>query len=220
MKKQAIVHHSGVEASGARASGAEALGSVALGALAAGAVAGGAVAIGALAIRRLAVKRGRIGCLSIGDLEVDRLRVGDLVVGSRRVPHPFDGLEGHEYVRLTSFRRSGEAVSTPLWFGISDGRLYATTPPDSGKMKRIRNDPKVTLAPCTAWGAPRGESIEGVGRILADEAPEPAKRAFREKYGRKIPMARLLFREEEIGNLTLEVRPVEPAEEISDGEEA
>ncbi len=124
MKKQAITRHPGAKASGARS-----LGAMSLGALAAGAVAGGAVAIGSLAIQRLAVKRGRIGHLSIGDLEVDRLRVGELVVGNRREPHPFDGLEGHEYVRLTSFRRSGEAVSTPLWFGISDGGLYATTLP-------------------------------------------------------------------------------------------
>jgi hypothetical protein len=195
-----------------------------LGALAAGAIAGGAVAIGALAIRRLAIKRGRIGSLSVGDLEVDRLRVGELVVGNRRGPHPFDALEGHEYVRLTSFRRSGEEVSTPLWFEISGGRLYATTPTDSGKMKRVRNDPRLVLTPCNAWGRPRGESIEGLARQLDDgKAPEEAVRAFWEKYGLKLSVARQFFKtflgEGDIGKLTLEVRPAGLGES-AEGEEA
>lgn len=209
------------EARAASASGSWALGAMSLGALAAGAVAGGAVAIGALAIRRLAVKRGRIGHLSIEELKVDRLHVRELVTGSRREPHPFDFLEGHEYVRLTSFRRSGEPVSTPLWFVSSDGRLYATTPPDSGKMKRVRNDPDVVLAPCNVLGRPRGRSVEGVARRLEDgEAPEAASRAFWEKYGLKLSAVRFVSREEMIGQLTLEVRPAEPVGENGDGEEA
>jgi len=205
------------EARTASARGARALGAASLGALAAGAVAGGAVAIGALAIRRLAVKRGRIEHLSIGDLEVGRLRIGELVVGSRREPHPFDALEGHQFLRMTTFRRSGEAVSTPLWFEISSGRLYATTPTDSGKMKRIRNNPQVVLAPSDARGRPRGESIEGLARQLGEgEAPEDAHRAYWKKYGLKLSAARLFFRiffgEEEIGKLTLEIRPADSEE--------
>src|ERR687893_3235134 len=58
-------------------------------------------------------------------------------------------------------RRGGEVVPMTLWFALADGRLYATTPPDSGKMKRVRNDPQVILTPCNAWDRPRGESVEG-----------------------------------------------------------
>ena len=106
------------------------LGSKGIGAVAAGAAAFGAVAIGALAIRSIAIKRGKIGRLSIEELEVRRLRVGELVVGEERdVPRPFESLEGHNYVSLTTFRRSGEAVPTTLWFALVDGRLYATTLP-------------------------------------------------------------------------------------------
>ena len=97
-----------------------------------GASAFGAVAIGTLAIRSIAIKRGNIGCLSIDELQVGRLRVRELTVGEE--------LEGHNYVSLTTFRRGGEVVPTTLWFALADGRLYATTPPDSGKMKRVRND--------------------------------------------------------------------------------
>lgn len=207
-----------VEARGASAVGSRATGAMSLGALAVGAVAGGAVAIGALAIRRLAIKRGRIENLSIGDLEVDRLRVRELVVEEQREPHPFDALKGHQYIRLTTFRRSGEEVSTPLWFDIWEGRLHATTPTDSGKMKRIRNNPRVVLSPGDARGRPRGEIIEGIARQLEDgEAPEEARQAYWNKYGWQLAAARRFFRiffgEDEIGKLTLEIRPASDPEQ-------
>ena len=180
-----------------------------MGAFAAGAAASGALAIGALAIRSLVVKRARVERLSIEELEVGRLRVRELVTDETRPPHPFEDLEGHEYMNLTTFRKSGEAVATPLWFALVDGRLYATTPPDSGKMKRIRNNPRVLLAPANFRGKPLGESVEGIGRILGDgEAPERANAAFREKYRRGLSLFHL-FGRTEIGDLTLELRPAE-----------
>lgn len=196
--------------------GATALGSTSLGAAAAGATALGAVAIGALAIRRLAVKKGKVGHLSIEDLEVGRLRVRELVVEEQRSePHPFAALEGHKYVNLTTFRKSGEAVSTPLWFVTVDGHVYMTTPPGSGKMKRIRNDPRVLLAPSNATGKPRGESIEGVARpIEGGSIAERAGAALREKYRFGLAMFHL-FGHREVGKITLEVRPAvgEPMED-------
>ena len=203
----ATVREAGARAVLAR--GATAIGSSGVGAVAAGAVAFGAVAIGALAIRSIAIKRGKVGRLSIEELEVGRLRVGELVVEEERGgPGPFENLEGHNYVSLTTFRRSGDAVPTTLWFALVDGRLYATTPPDSGKMKRIRNDPRVILTPCNAWGRPRGESVEGVARAVDGAAPERAESALREKY--RLGLALLhLFGEHEIGRVTLEVGPAD-----------
>ena len=137
-----------------------------------GASAFGAVAIGTLAIRSIAIKRGNIGCLSIDELQVGRLRVRELTVEEERSwPRPLEELEGHNYVSLTTFRRGGEVVPTTLWFALADGRLYATTPPGSGKMKRVRNDPQVILTPCNAWGRPRGESVEGLARGIHGAAP-------------------------------------------------
>lgn len=202
VKKKAATRALGAVAYGASARGASASGSEAL-----GAAAFGAVAVGALAIRRLAIGRGKIGHLSIGDLEVGRLRVGELVVESRRDLHPFDALEKHRFVRLTTFRKSDETVATPVWFALHEGRLYVTTDPGSGKMKRIRNNPGVTLTPCDARGRARGESIEAVGRLLANgEAPEGAARAFEDKYRLGLGLLRF-FRSREIGKLTLEIRP-------------
>lgn len=195
-----------VEAHAAVARVATALAFVGVGALSAG-----AVAIGALAIRRLAVKRGEVGRLSIDELEVRRLRVGELIVEEERSgPQPFDALGGHRFINLRTYRRSGEGVDTPVWFALVDGRVYVTTPSQSGKMKRIRNNPRVVMTPCNSRGKPRGESVEGVGRPLDNETGEDLQKAesiFREKYRLGLTLIGL-FRPD-VGELTLEVRPAE-----------
>lgn len=96
---------------------------------------------------------------------------------------PFDVLEGHRYMRLTTFRGSGEGVSTPVWFARTGDRLHVVTDIESGKAKRIRNNPGVTLAPSDFRGRPRGGSVEAVARIMDEQESEVADRALREKYG-------------------------------------
>lgn len=177
------------------------------GAAATGAAAFGAVAVGALAIRRLAVKSAKFGRMSIDDLEVSRLRVRELGVEEQRsVPRPFEVLDGHNYVNVTTFRKSGEAVATTIWFARVGDTVYATTPPDSGKMKRIRNDPRVVLAPFSARGTPRGAGIEGIARVIDGAAPPEAEKALREKYRVGLALFRL-FGAKNVGKVTLEIRP-------------
>jgi PPOX class probable F420-dependent enzyme len=121
--------------------------------------------------------------------------------------HPFAPLRGQRYVRLATFRKSGEEVSTPVWFALYGGRLYVTTPPDSGKMKRIRNDPRVTLAPSDFRGKPKGGVVvEGLGRSVADEPTPGPEGALRRKYWFGLAMFHL-FGRGEYGEVTLEVRP-------------
>ena len=57
------------------------------------------------------------------------------------------------HVSLTTFRRNGQAVPTPVGSLVQDGTLYALTPPETGKAKRIRSNPQVTIAPCNMKGA-------------------------------------------------------------------
>ena len=125
---------------------------------------------------------------------------------SRCAAGGFEALDGYDHLTLTTFRADGEAVTTTVWFLLTGGHVYVTTPPRSGKVKRIRNDPRVVLAPSSAWGKPLGASVEGIARILEDgQAPEHAERSLRKKYRLGLALFRLLGRRE-IGRITLEIR--------------
>ena len=71
----------------------------------------------------------------------------------------FGHLEGHKHCLLVTFRRSGEPVPTPVWFGLLDGKVYARSEERVGKVKRIRANPRVLVAPCDGRGKPLGRSF-------------------------------------------------------------
>lgn len=81
-----------------------------------------------------------------------------------------DQIDHGRNVSLTTFRRDGRGVATALWFVVDRGELFVLTAPDSGKIKRIRNDDRVVIAPCDSAGriAQDAPSIEGTARILDD----------------------------------------------------
>ncbi|CAA9440836.1 hypothetical protein AVDCRST_MAG82-2873 [uncultured Rubrobacteraceae bacterium] len=99
-------------------------------------------------------------------------------------PGSFGLLEGHRYMRLTTFRRSGEAVPTTVWFALVEGRAYVFTSANSGKAKRIRNNPHVTLKPSNFRGRPRARSsVEAEARLMDKNEEEMPNRAIDQKYG-------------------------------------
>src|SRR3954454_13402951 len=61
-------------------------------------------------------------------------------------------LGDERFVSLTTFRRSGERVSTPVWVGRDGDALVVLTPARSGKVKRLRHDSRIEVAPCTRFG--------------------------------------------------------------------
>src|SRR5215213_8702177 len=70
------------------------------------------------------------------------------------------------FLSVTSFRRDGSGVATPLWF-VSDGRrLFALTDLHSAKVRRIRRDPRVLIAPCRADGKLRNEPVAARVEVL------------------------------------------------------
>jgi PPOX class probable F420-dependent enzyme len=73
-----------------------------------------------------------------------------------------------KYLSLTSFRRDGTGVATPVWFVEADGRLLVETDAGSYKVRRIRRDPRVTIAPCTATGRLRGTPVPAWAELLPD----------------------------------------------------
>ena len=95
-----------------------------------------------------------------------------------------ESLRGQKYAVLVTFRRSGEAVPSPIWFGLDDrGRAYARTMHDAGKVKRIRNDPRVLIAASTQRGKPKGPVIAGSARVLPPEEWPNAEAALAAAYG-------------------------------------
>jgi hypothetical protein len=96
----------------------------------------------------------------------------------------FSALEGNKYALLHTFKKSGEAVPTPVWFGIDgDGKLFFHSEVAVGKIKRIRNDGRVLIGPCTVRGKPTGDLVEARARILEPEEEEHAERALQSNYG-------------------------------------
>jgi uncharacterized protein len=81
------------------------------------------------------------------------------------------------FVSLTTFRRSGEAVSTPVWVGRDGGALVVLTPADSGKVKRLRHDPRVEIRPCGRFGAVADGVAPVVGTAEVREHPDDVERA-------------------------------------------
>jgi len=62
-----------------------------------------------------------------------------------------------EFLSLETFRKSGIGVKTPVWFAQEGDTFYIWTIGDSGKIKRIRNNPQVNIAPCKRFGKVTGE---------------------------------------------------------------
>ena len=91
-------------------------------------------------------------------------------------------IRGQKYISLTTFRKNGTPVATPVWFGEEDDRLYIMTRSDSGKYKRIRNNPKVRVAPCTIRGVITGSLLDATARILSPEDHNRARQAINRKY--------------------------------------
>jgi PPOX class probable F420-dependent enzyme len=91
-------------------------------------------------------------------------------------------IQGKKYISLTTFRRTGVPVATPVWFGEEDGKLYVMTRSDSGKYKRIRNDSQVRVAPCTIRGKVTGPEFAAAARVLPAEEAGKGRRAVRKKY--------------------------------------
>ena len=91
-------------------------------------------------------------------------------------------IHGQKYISLTTFRKSGAGVATPVWFGEEDGKLYVMTRSDMGKAKRLRNNPQVRVAPCTIRGTVTGAEIAAIARILPPEEHARARQAINRKY--------------------------------------
>jgi hypothetical protein len=104
--------------------------------------------------------------------------------------------DNFRYVALTTYRRDGRAVTTPVWAVPLEGKLYVVTTKSTGKAKRVRATGRVRFASCNMSGRRiLNEWQGGTGRIVQDEARRSeAVAALQRKYGWQLSLAMLVYR--------------------------
>ena len=107
----------------------------------------------------------------------------------------FPDLGKEQYIALTTFRKTGQAVTTPVIFAQSPGTIFVGTRADAGKLKRLRHTARVKLAPCTYSGKVTGSVIAGNARIVTEfEESTAASTALAKKYGVMLPLTKTAWR--------------------------
>ncbi len=109
----------------------------------------------------------------------------------------FASFAGHKYLNLETFKKSGQGVKTPVWFAAepsveldsNDAKLYVYTIGVSGKVKRIRNNPRVNVAPCDMRGELKGGWVAARAEILTGAEAEHGMQLLNKKY---VPWKQLL----------------------------
>jgi uncharacterized protein len=101
----------------------------------------------------------------------------------RRVSTPVTArIFAGRYLSLTSYRRDGTAVATPVWFVQEGGLLLVQTGADSGKVKRIKRDPSVAVAVCSATGRLKAAPVPARAWLLPDDQTARVERLLAHKY--------------------------------------
>src|SRR5258708_35836869 len=94
-----------------------------------------------------------------------------------------DTLGAAQYALVTTYRKDGRAVPTPVWVVRDGDDLAIWTVPDSGKVKRIRRDGTVLVGPCDLRGRPTGDQVAGHATVMAPAETERGRELLRRKYG-------------------------------------
>ncbi len=94
----------------------------------------------------------------------------------------FATLSASKYMLLTTFRRDGRAVATPVHVVAEPDRVFFRTWDVSGKAKRLRQSATVEVAPCSARGRSRGAAVRARAVLLEGEASEQAARALAKEH--------------------------------------
>ena len=106
-------------------------------------------------------------------------------------------LAGEKYINLETYRKSGQGVRTPVWFvEMINGDvsvLYVRTSDDTGKYKRVRNNPSVQIAPCNMRGSVKGNWVKGEASIADEEEKIKAFKMLEKKYGIIYKMTRMFL---------------------------
>jgi PPOX class probable F420-dependent enzyme len=105
------------------------------------------------------------------------------------------GLGDEKYLLLTTFKRDGTAVATPVWVApLESGEIGFWTSSGSGKAKRLGHTSRVTVQPCDARGKPTPGSapVDGTARLVEGNDMAEIQRAITAKYGMMTKVTKLL----------------------------
>jgi PPOX class probable F420-dependent enzyme len=91
-------------------------------------------------------------------------------------------LQGQNYINLETYEKNGQPIRTPVAFVQDNGVIYVRTDKNSGKVKRLRNNPHVRIVPCDIRARPKGEWVVTI-QIASEHESERAKKLLNEKYG-------------------------------------
>jgi uncharacterized protein len=91
--------------------------------------------------------------------------------------------KNQKYLNLESYRKNGTPVATPVWFAENDGLIYVYSLANAGKVKRIRNNPRVRVMPCDVRGGPKGAWVDADARIADAETAIRGHQLLNQKYG-------------------------------------
>ena len=97
--------------------------------------------------------------------------------------HRLAPFAGQRYLNLESVKRDGTPVQTPVWFAEDHGILYVYTLANAGKVKRIRRNPHIRIAPCTMRGRVIGPWVEAETTIVDATTAGHGHALLRQKYG-------------------------------------
>jgi len=113
-----------------------------------------------------------------------------------------------KYLSVESYRKNGLPVATPVWFVEQDGVIYIYSLANAGKVKRIRNNPHVRIAPCDFRGKTAGEWVEAEARILDRAGEDKGHHLLNQKYGwlKKIGDVLSKLRKRERAVIAIQVR--------------
>lgn len=115
-----------------------------------------------------------------------------------------------QYLNLETFRKNGDGVKTPVWFVEESGVLYVRTIANSGKVKRVRNNYQVQIAPCKMDGALLSDWIKASARVINDpEIDKKVDRLLGKKYGLMKSLFGLASSFQGQKNTILEIKVVE-----------
>jgi PPOX class probable F420-dependent enzyme len=97
----------------------------------------------------------------------------------------------HKYINLETYKKNGQAVDTPVWFTLEGERIFVVTRSETGKVKRLKNNPRARIMPCGMRGEPKGGWVEANVRLATPEELQTALKQRGKKYGIKAKIAGL-----------------------------